>query len=171
MIDNNHDNNDDNNDDNNNVFFSIEDKYNIEDNLSEITDINCDTPSILNISTDGYLYSHLCGAPDDNEMNGNACDDLFGLSYYKKKSLYGEDCYSYYDREYTVKELMKICEYYNIDKDIKSLKSKKNDIISSIIIFESLAENQSIVYKRNQMWAYIEALRNDSGMRKYIIWN
>jgi hypothetical protein len=167
----------DHNDDDNNVFFSIQDKPNTEnliieedDVISEMT-MNCDTPSILNISTDGYLYNHLCGAPLENEYNGGVCDEFFDLSYYKKKELYGEDDYSYYENEYTVKDLMKICEYYKISKNIKTSKCKKPDIISTIILFESLAENQNVVYKRHQMWAYIEALSKDSIMRKYILWN
>ena len=28
----------------------------------------------------------------------------------------------YYDNEYTIKDLLKICEYYTIDKDIKASK-------------------------------------------------
>ena len=97
--------------------------------------------------------------------------NYLGYLIIKKKELYSVDDYGYYDKEYTVKDLMKICEYYNIDKDIKSSKCKKNDIISTIILFEGLAENQNIVYKRHQMWAYIEALSKDSNMRKYILWN
>ena len=85
------DNNSDDYDDN--IFFCIQDKYNTENNciietddtISEMT-MNCDTPSILNASTDGYLYGNLCGnlcgAPLENELNRTAFDELFGLSYY-----------------------------------------------------------------------------------------
>lgn len=174
MID---DNNDDNNDDN--VFFSIKDKCELEycitetdDVISEMTDMNCDTPSVLNISTDGYLYNNLCNAPNESDLFTMANYPLFwDLSYYRKKEHYGGDNYSYYENEYTVKDLMKICEYYKIDKNIKSLKCKKSDIISTIILFESLAENKNVVYKRHQMWSYINALIEDSNMRKYILWN
>lgn len=170
------DNNDDN-DNENNVFFSIEDIYNkdkyiteIDDSISDMT-TNPDTPSFLNLSTDGYLYNNLCRAIGENEYDDFDPNEMFNLSYFKKQEVYGVNKYSYYENEYTVKDLMKICEYYKIDKDIKNLKCKKCDIISTIILFESLAENQNIVRRRHQMWGHIDALIKDSIMRKYIIWN
>jgi len=76
----------------------------------------------------------------------------------------------YYDQEYTIKDLLKICEYYSIDKDIKASKCKKLDIISTIVFFESLPENFEIVQKRHKMWTYMLELTNDPKMKKYIIW-
>ena len=70
----------------------------------------------------------------------------------------------------TIKDLLKICQYYGIDKDIKASKCKKQDIISTIVFFESLPENVKIVNKRHKMWAYIVELTNDPKMKKYIIW-
>jgi len=69
----------------------------------------------------------------------------------------------------TIKDLLKICQYYGIDKDIKVSKCKKQDIISTIVFFESLPENEKIVKKRYKMWAYILELINDPKMKKYII--
>ena len=68
------------------------------------------------------------------------------------------------------KDLLKICQYYGIDKDIKASKCKKQDILSTIMFFESLPENVDIVNKRYKMWAYILELTNDPKMKKYIIW-
>ena len=76
----------------------------------------------------------------------------------------------YYDNEYTIKDLLKICEYYTIDKDIKASKCKKLDIISTIVFFESLPENFEIVQKRNKMWIYMSELINDQKIKKYVIW-
>jgi hypothetical protein len=75
----------------------------------------------------------------------------------------------FYDQEYTVKDLLKICNYYGLDKDIKTSKCKKQDIIATIIYFESLPENFEIVHKRNKMWTYIIELLNDPKMKKYVI--
>lgn len=75
----------------------------------------------------------------------------------------------YYDELYTVKDLLKICDYYGIDKNIKSSKCKKSDIISTIIYFESLPENKAIVKQRQRMWIYITVLLTDKKMRKYIL--
>ena len=67
-----------------------------------------------------------------------------------------------------VKELLKICSYYGIDKSIK--KYKKQDIIDTIFYFESLPENNYIVQKRYLMWKNIYELLNDPIMKKYVIW-
>jgi hypothetical protein len=71
----------------------------------------------------------------------------------------------------TVKDLLKICHYYGIDKSVKASKCKKTDIISTIMYFESLPENVELVEKRNRMWAYIKELLNDSKMKQFVIWS
>ena len=71
---------------------------------------------------------------------------------------------------YTIKELMKICQYYGIAKDIKSAKCKKQDIVSTIVFFEGQPENYNIVKKRNSMWAFMKELQEDPKMRAYILW-
>lgn len=76
-----------------------------------------------------------------------------------------------YDKDYTLKDLLKICEYYDIDKEIRISKCKKRDIISALIIFEILPENSVIVKQRHQMWDYISSLTNDIKMRKYVFWS
>jgi hypothetical protein len=97
-------------------------------------------------------------------------DTNSSLVYYIDKNFYGDD-ELYYNQEYNVKDLLKICQYYGIDKDIKSSKCKKQDIISTIVFFESLPENSEIVQQRHKMWAYIKELMNDSKMKKYVIWS
>lgn len=72
-------------------------------------------------------------------------------------------------KEYNIKDLLKICNYYGIEKKVKLLKSKKQQIIHTLIYFESLPENFEIVQKRYRMWACIAELLNDSKMKKYII--
>jgi len=72
-------------------------------------------------------------------------------------------------KEYNIKDLLKICNYYGIEKNVKLLKSKKHQIIHTLIYFESLPENFEIVQKRYRMWACIAELLNDSKMKKYII--
>ena len=110
------------------------------------------------------------------ELNNDISLDeelIDNCNYLKSESL-SKEFYNndelYYNEEYNIKDLLKICEYYNIEKNIKSSKCKKQDIISTIIYFESLPENYDIVYKRNKMWAYITELYNDKKMKKYVIW-
>jgi hypothetical protein len=76
-----------------------------------------------------------------------------------------------YLEEYTIKELLKICNYYGIDKNIKSAKCKKQDIIYTLVYFESLPENAEIVQKRHELWNCIYILLNDPNMKKYVLWN
>lgn len=171
-------------DDESNINFYIKDKNDViydkketNDIVSEISGLNNDIECISNVPINVFFSSNLWNSPsvndkDNVEYNLNFKDeDIFELPYCKKKSKYDGDDYMFYNNEYTIKGLIKICEYYKIDKDIKYSKCKKQEIIYTIILFESLAENQPLVYKRHQMWAYMDALSNDERMRKYIFWN
>jgi hypothetical protein len=104
--------------------------------------------------------------PLDNDLtdNFNTLNDTLSKEFYNNDELY-------YNEEYNIKELLEICEYYDIEKPIKSSKCKKQDIISTIIYFESLPENYEIVDMRNKMWAYMTELYNDKKMKKYVIWS
>lgn len=75
-----------------------------------------------------------------------------------------------YNENYTIKDLMLICDYYGFVKEIKQNKFNKEQIIQSIIIFESNPENILIVNKRRNMWFYINELKNDKFMKKYLLW-
>jgi 7,8-dihydro-6-hydroxymethylpterin-pyrophosphokinase len=132
---------------NNNISFFFDEKYDNNDNDEEIKKMMEE----FTILTD----------PDVEET------DLFlytnQLDYLNNELLY--------ETEYTVKDLLKICNYYGIDKDVKISKCKKRDIIDTIVYFESSVENFDIVQKRIMMWKYINVLLNDPKMKKFIIWN
>jgi hypothetical protein len=112
----------------------------------------------------------------DELENDISIDLMDNGNFFKNESLYfiNKEFYNndelYYNEDYNIKELLKICEYYDIEKTIKSSKCKKQDIISTIIYFESLPENYNIVDRRNKMWAYMTELYNDKKMKKYVIW-
>jgi hypothetical protein len=74
-----------------------------------------------------------------------------------------------YKINYTVKQLLVICDYYNISKNIKLIKANKDDIITNLISFENNSDNYNIVNKRKQLWYYMEELKNDKFMKKFII--
>ena len=93
------------------------------------------------------------------------------LLYYVEKSVFTNEDETYYSEKYTIKDLMKICCYYGIDKNIKSSKCRKLDIISTIVFFEGQTENAEIVYKRHNMWAYMTELIADPKMRGYLLWS
>ncbi len=75
-----------------------------------------------------------------------------------------------YHENYTVKELLLICEYYGFAKDLKTNKFNKEQIIEYLVSFESDISNTDIVFKRQNMWFYIGELKNDKFMKKFIIW-
>ena len=93
--------------------------------------------------------------------------------YHDLMILYSEGNYKKLVKQsekYTLKDLMKICCYYGIDKNIKASKCRKQDIIATIVFFEGQPENAVIVYKRHNMWAYMKELMTDPKMRAYLLW-
>ena len=133
----------------NNIFFLVED----------IEDENKDNNLNIDLMMNDLLK-------DEDEPNDNP---LSSLSYFiERNTFFGED--EIYYEMYTIKELMKICQYYGIAKDIKSAKCKKQDIVSTIVFFEGQPENYNIVNKRNSMWAFMKELQEDPKMRAYILW-
>ena len=67
--------------------------------------------------------------------------------------------------EYTKKQLVHICGYY----DITVRKKNKDTIINDILSFEVDETNDEIVRKRRLLWNYMEELKNDKYLKKYII--
>ena len=76
-----------------------------------------------------------------------------------------------YNINSTIKQLLIIIDYYGLNKILKSYKiSKKEDIIHLLVEFESMEENSLVVNKRKQLWHYINELKNDNFMKKYVLW-
>ena len=168
-------------DTNNNILFTVED--------------NLDKTNTTNIANIDEMMSKLLDDDDDNDNDNdndnNDYNDDYGfdyndynydnteqiekqdssLEYFKEKNLYVGVPEAYYDA-HTIKELMKICQYYDLAKNVKSAKCKKQDIVATILFFEAQPENKKIVNKRHKMWAYMRELTNDPKMKEYLIlWN
>ena len=75
-----------------------------------------------------------------------------------------------YSENFTVKELLLICEYYGFAKDMKLNKFNKDEIIQVLVDFERNPNNSNIVFRRQNMWFYINELKNDKFMKKYVLW-
>lgn len=97
-----------------------------------------------------------------NNTNINNTNDLYNNTFVPHIVNYHEN--------FTVKELLLICEYYNIVKEVKSNKLNKDEIIHFLVDFELKYENNDIVVKRKNLWFYINELKNDNFMKKYILW-
>ena len=76
-----------------------------------------------------------------------------------------------YEVNYNIKQLLLICEFYKIAKFVKTNKYNKTDMIKAIVFFENNSENYEIVLKRKQLWFYMNELKNDTFMKKYVLWN
>ena len=77
----------------------------------------------------------------------------------------------HYTENFTVKELLLICEYYGFAKELKTKKYNKEEIIHILIEYEFDPLNQPIVSKRQNMWFYMNELKNDKFMKKYLLWS
>lgn len=76
----------------------------------------------------------------------------------------------HYDKNYTVKQLQQICDYYsNVGMKMEKGKKKKQDLICEIVLFEENQENIEFVLKRKELWYYIEELKRDTFMKKYVL--
>lgn len=133
-----------------------------------------DEPPIEELDDNNIFLDQLMQEFEEVEVEDDHLESLdSALSEIKKEKEKEQNDFYINDREFvviTVRELMKICQYYEISKNIKASKCKKEDIISTIIYFESCAENYDIVQRRRKMWSYMTELSNDSKMRAYIYW-
>ena len=69
--------------------------------------------------------------------------------------------------ENTVKQLLVICEYYGLTKVGKM---KKEDLVYQIVSFEHNYENIAVVMRRKELWHYMEQLKNDKIMKRFVLW-
>jgi hypothetical protein len=75
-----------------------------------------------------------------------------------------------YNENFTVKDLLMICDYYGFAKDVKANKFNKEQIIDFLVSFETDTNNSDIVFKRQNMWFYMNELKNDKFMKKFVLW-
>ena len=75
-----------------------------------------------------------------------------------------------YEMNYTVNQLLLICEYYDLVKEWKLKKCNKQTIIQILVNFENNTDNIEIVSKRKLFWRFMDELKNDKFMKRFIIW-
>lgn len=75
-----------------------------------------------------------------------------------------------YQMNFTIKQLVVICDYYGISKEIKLNKATKIEIINALVYFENNSINEDVVLKRQNLWFYLNELKNDKIMKKYVLW-
>jgi len=124
------------------------------ENITYYLDDNEETESNLDLNDLINEFEQMNSA-----NSNNYCDKDLEMSEMKN-----------YEMNYTIKQLFLICDYYGLTKQAKSRTMKKNEIISLIMIFENDMENIEIVMKRKEMWYYMDLLKADKMMKKYLLW-
>jgi hypothetical protein len=128
---------------NENIFFSIDEELNQQsDNKEE------------NVTLSGLL----------DEINNDV-----NFNFVSNEEII-EMMFNEYKINYTVKELLLICDYYGIAKEMKNNKYNKDEIINVLVHFENDPINNDIFMRRQSMWYYIDKLKNDKFMKKYVLW-
>ena len=137
---------------NENIFFSINEELNQQtdkhDNKDEENNINL--IGLLDEINNEFDFTH--------QMNNLSNEEIFEAMSYE------------YKINYTVKELLLICDYYGIAKEMKNNKYNKDEIINALVHFENDPINDDIFMRRQGMWYYIDKLKNDKFMKKYVLW-
>jgi hypothetical protein len=142
---------------NENIFFSI-DVDNNEDNLENNIENNLENNKDDEIDNLSDLLNEINNDDFVNQMNNLLDEEMFESMYYE------------YKNNYTVKELLLICDYYGIAKEMKNNKYNKEEIINVLVQFENNPINNDIFMRRQSMWYYIDKLKNDKFMKKYVLW-
>ena len=140
---------------NENIFFSI-----IDNDVKNHDDTN---DNIYNNNDNNYeklLSNELSQILDElDDKNGK-----LNLNYNENAAKIIN-----YTLNYKLKDLYLICEYYNLLKEVKQNKYNKDEIINLIVNFENNINNTEIVFKRMNMWFYINELKNDKFMKKFVL--
>lgn len=137
----------------NNINYSIS-----IDNMNNLTENHIlDTEILLNelnnsFETKENIIKDKNSNTNQYNLNNNEYND-------------SENDFIYYYTYCNVKELHKILDYYGIPKS----KLKKDELIQMIILYENDFSNFEIVQRRKLMWHYIEELKNDEFMKKYVL--
>jgi len=122
------------------------------------------------------LYDELLG--QDNSLHlQKLLEDFENTPYTKNTNSVTEHAYTCFEEtfeaeqlnyalNYNTKQLIQIGEYYGL----KMKKMKKHEIINSILLFENDGENLDKVHQRIYIWNFLNELKKDPIMKKYIMW-
>jgi len=153
---------------NENIFFTLEDLEDLKDNNldTENNSVPCfcqgETVCVFCIkekdfnkdTTIDFNYS-LFENPEISQFQLNDYDEIFS----KKVN---------YQVNFTVKQLSMICDYYGLLKEMKGKSKNKNDLIEALVSFENDTSNSIIVLQRKKLWFYLEELKKDSFLKKFL---
>lgn len=134
-----------------NNFFNNDNGFSYEINEIAKTDSSFDF-DISDIKNEVFNVE----VTDDSNNRNNSTD--WSTDYLKLQLHYNDN--------FTVKDLHKICDYYDINKR----KLLKDQLVDEIALYELDTNNLLMVQTRKRMWFYMEELKNDKFFKKYVIW-
>jgi hypothetical protein len=73
-----------------------------------------------------------------------------------------------YNENNTIKQLQRICNYYEIKLKVTA---KKADIINVILVYESDPSHKAKVIQRKKLWFYLNELKKDKHMKQFVFWS
>ena len=156
------------NNDSENILFFLNENNEVEETTFDKINLDNDIDIFLldfhKDKDDHHIEQHIQDPLAFHPPSANA----YGFG-----SLQNDDIFTQmknYDLNFNVKQLLLICDYYGLSKDVKVNKLKKQDVIEQIILFENNTDNIAVVIKRKEMWYFMNELKNDKFMKKFIIW-
>jgi hypothetical protein len=70
-----------------------------------------------------------------------------------------------YQTNYLKKDLERIADYYEISKR----KKRKDQLVEDIVIFEKDPANIEVVFRRKKLWSYVQEIKDDKYLSKFLI--
>jgi len=168
------------NNDSENILFFLNENNEVEettfDKLNLDNDIDIFLLDFHKDKDDHHIEQHIQGTLSFHNSSTMSTDYNQETSACKQAyvSFQNDDIFTQmknYDLNFNVKQLLLICDYYGLSKDVKVNKLKKQDVIEQIILFENNTDNIALVIKRKEMWYFMNELKHDKFMKKFIIWS
>lgn len=132
--------------------------YDVKEVVNNTSEISCES-----------LYKEFITNNEVSEQSDSFLNEELDMSY----ALSVE-----YNMNYKVSDLTPIMEYYELDikiqrdpTDDKSKKrpKKKEELVQDIVEFEMDEANRTTVDRRKCLWFYMQELKDDKFLHKYII--
>ena len=130
-------------------------------------------PNKIKVNYEIKENDYICGPDEKNEVDNILNNECFFSDSNQETKWYDDiddnlmSQHIDYFENYNLKQLHHISNYYNIPKR----KLKKDELIELILQFENNNDNLLIVYNRKRFWHYLQELKTDSYVSKFIIFD
>jgi hypothetical protein len=124
----------------------------------------------MSIKSENINFSLQEDCKEDSDENLVTYEDLVKeVDLMEMSSLIGMDDYIAsevdYQTNYLKKDLERIADYYEISKR----KKRKDQLVEDIVIFEKDPANIEVVFRRKKLWSYVQEIKDDKYLSKFLI--